>query len=260
MISFHPLASSPQGLLKVLYIITTCLSIFMVVWILVFPSSWLVGFSQSHDDLFLKVSRSFENKISPQVVLKYGGHPAIQFSHILPSAFWAGSIPFQLHPGLRKKYKTIHRRIGYIFLGTCLLMALGIFLIIDRKLNFEYDYPEAPPSSQLDRILFKVSIFLSTSWFLWTAIMAVLRARSKDFHSHKKYIYRHVASGIWVAIQRIIINLSGPKKDSEHMRESFSDAGTKGLILSISLGEVAVFLEGRIRNKLGTQNTKRKKD
>ena len=91
--------------------------------------------------------------------------------------------------------------------------------------------------------------------------MAVTRARSKDFYSHKKYIYRHVASGLWVAIQRIIIGLSGPKKDSEHMRDFFSDAGTAGTILSVSLGELAIFLEERIRKKkLGTENTNRKKD
>lgn len=232
-------------LLKGIFVATTFLSIMMVFWILVLPSSWLVGFSETHDNFIRYFLPEDETQVSPRVILKYGGHPLIKACHILPGAVWSGSIPFQLHPGFRKINRSLHRKIGYIFLGTSILMSFGIYLIVSRGLTFENDYPNVSKQTKFEEISLKLIFPLMTSWFVFTAIMAVVKARSKDFVSHKKYIYRHIASGLWVAIQRLIVIFSGPQKDAQHMRQLFGRSGEIGYLITFGFAELSIFLETR---------------
>eukprot|EP00980_Cylindrotheca_fusiformis_P021316 scaffold8211_cov117-Cylindrotheca_fusiformis.AAC.12 len=232
---------------KLLFLFVAFLCGFMVFWIMVFPSSWLLGLSKRQDNLvhyYLVKDYKGGGEISPKTITKYAGHPAIQLSHILPAALWAASIPFQIHPDFRKTYKTAHRRIGYAFIISSILMTFGLVLIMIRNLTFEHDYDgETAPMEDTDQLLSKAFVSVLGSWFAFTSVMALLKARGKDFRSHKHYIYRHCGSGLWVAIQRLFIMACGPQKDASRMRGFFATAAMYGVVISISLAEVAVYLD-----------------
>mmetsp|Transcript_20677 Transcript_20677/g.38809 ORF Transcript_20677/g.38809 Transcript_20677/m.38809 type:complete len:267 (-) Transcript_20677:687-1487(-) len=230
-------------ILKCLYVATTFLCTFMVMWILVFPSSWLMGHSDLHDRLVDKylVDTYDGVHVPPTIVTKYTGHPAIQFSHILPGALWAAAIPFQLHPDIRKKHRAAHRRIGYAFFACSIMQAIGIFLILMRNLTFDRDYAELPPFEGMERWLGDAGIICQTLWFLLTAATAVSKARSGDIRTHRKFVLRHVASGLWIAPQRMIV-VAYKAETSMQMREMFSRAGFIAIVLCFLLGEWAIYL------------------
>lgn len=125
-----------------------------------------------------------------------------------------------------------------------LLMTVGMFLIIIRKLTYENDYDaEVPPLAAIDQMRTKAAVVAMGIWFAYTSVMAVVKAKAKDFQSHKYYIYRHCGSGLWVAIQRVIILASGPQKDASQMRDLFENAAWIAYVASICVAEVAVFLD-----------------
>lgn len=228
----------------------------MVGWILIFPSSWLMGHSKRHDAWINEtlVEPYDGTQIHPKVVTKYAGHPEVQFTHTLPAAIWSAAIPFQLHKGFRSTYKVSHRRVGYAFLGSSLFMTLGMFLIVFKKLTFDHDYDGlAPPLSTLEQIRTKASILGMGVWFAFTSTMAVLEARKKRFQSHKHYIYRHIGSGLWVAIQRLLIYAIGPQKNPEAMRNLFGNSAVIGFVVSFSLGEMAVILDRQLGKQIKTK-------
>lgn len=228
----------------------------MVGWILIYPSSWLMGHSESHDRWITEtlVEPYDGTQISPKVVTKYNGHPDVQFTHTLPAAIWSAAIPFQLHQGFRKTYKASHRRTGYAFLGCSLLMTVGIFLIVIKKLTFDYDYEGlAPPMSKFVEIKTKATVLGMGVWFAFTSTMAVFEARKKRFQSHKHYIYRHIGSGLWVAVQRLLIPAFGPQENPEAMRDRFGDAAFIGFSITFSLGELAVYLDRQAGQQIKKQ-------
>lgn len=221
----------------------------MVGWILIFPSSWLMGYSKRHDAWINQtmVEPYDGTQIHPKTVTKYAGHPEAQFTHILPAAIWSAAIPFQLHKGFRAKYKVSHRRVGYAFLGSSILMTVGIFIIMLKKLTFDYDYEGlAPPIPAFEERLTKAPFLGMGVWFAFTSTMAVMEAKKKRFQSHKHYIYRHIGSGLWVAIQRLLVGAMGPQKNPEAMRDLFRDASVVGVIISLFLTEMAVYLDRQL--------------
>jgi len=237
---------SKESALKWIYVFTTFLSIFMVAWILIFPSSWLMGYSKTHDEIINKtmVEPYDGTQIHPKIFTKYAGHPEVQFTHTLPAAVWSTAIPFQLHQGFRKTHKVAHRRAGYAFLGSSLLMTAGMLIILIKKLTFDYDYEGlAPPLSKFEEFQTKATLLVMGLWFAYTSIRAVVEARNKRFQSHKHFIYRHIGSGLWVAVQRVILILSGPQKNPEAMREFFGLAALMGSVVSYSLCELAIYLD-----------------
>lgn len=236
------------SILKVLYVVATFLSIFMVAWIVIFPSSWLMGQSDLHDHIVNEVFvKTYDGtQVPPGTITKYAGHSLIQFTHILPGAIWAGAIPFQLHPTARRKYRKFHRITGYAFLTTSILMAVGIVAILARDLTFHNDYPShIPPVNDAELLQTNASMILLTGWFVCTATVAVVKARSKDFKSHRNFIIRHVGSGIWIALQRIVVVsfqglglVSGPLQ----MRNLFGGAATGCTFVTILTSEYVVHL------------------
>lgn len=252
--SLHPTSSTSKStdgqisILKVLYGMTTFLSLFMVAWIVIFPSSWLMGRSNLHDHI---VNETFVKtydgtQVPPETVTKYAGHSLIQFTHILPGAVWAGVIPFQLHPTMRRKYREAHRITGYAFLSASILMAIGIVVILARDLTFHNDYPShIPPADDAELLQTKVSMILLTGWFVYTAMVAVVKARLKEFKPHQIFIIRHIGSGLWIALQRIVIVglqvlglVSGPLQ----MRNLFGCAATGCTFVTILASEYAIHL------------------
>jgi hypothetical protein len=237
--------------LKWIYIWTTTLCVFMVFWILLVPGSWLIGRSQFHNNLVLP--HLFNAITPPEIITKYQGHTLVQVTHILPGAVWAGLIPFQLHRTFRSHYRTVHRRMGYLFLTTSLLMSVGLGLILHRGLFFEHhDFPDlvAPLPSRNYYYNYSNTAILMVIlgiWFLGTAIAAIYCARSHQFVRHQKWIIRHIASGLWIAIQRVLLmtvcSMVLPRPYARHVqRRAFEYTAKLGMLLSFAIGEYTISL------------------
>jgi hypothetical protein len=180
---------------------------------------------------------------SMDIAMKYKGHSLVQFTHNFPGVIWAAAIPFQLHPTLRKKYRKLHRIIGYLFLFTCIIMMVGVVVILQRGLLYEHSFSDLPPlkSSSAPGII-AVGV-----WFSITAITAAVQARSKNFASHQRFVIRHVASGIWVALQRaMLISVSALKFGSPftrlQQRAFFGNAASLSILICLVCGEVTIHL------------------
>ena len=223
-----------------LYIATVFLSWFIVFWILIFPSSWLVGRSSVHDDLLYKYMSEPNQVTSIELVTKYKGHSAVHFSHTLPGAIWAVAIPFQLHPTLRKQYRKLHRIVGYIFVVTSIIMTVGVGIILKRGLLYEESFTDLPPL----KVSAAPGIIFMSGWFLVTATVAILQARAKKFASHQRYIIRHIASGIWVALQRVLLLtiFNRPPFTRVQQRAVFGDAAFLAISICFACGELAIYL------------------
>ena len=232
--------------LAALYALTTFLCLFMVAWIGVFPSSWLMGRSDWHDRIINKtmVETYDGTSVSPRTVTKYAGHSLVQFTHIAPGAIWAGAIPLQLHPNVRGKYRWAHKITGYAFVVCALLMAFGICVIFARDLTFHNDYEGIPPADDLELLQIKVSTIFLTSWFALTVLLAVYNAGwAKDIKSHQKWIIRHIGSGLWIALQRVVLMIirgTGLMKNPLQVRNLFGNAATGSVVVTVVLAEYAI--------------------
>lgn len=233
-------------ILKWMYIATSALSLQMVLWILVFPASWLGGRSELHDDLVDRLI-NIEGGITPASVMeKYAGHTAVHLTHTLPGAVWAGLIPFQLNSSFRKRKPTLHRWLGYIFVASSLLIAVGMIIIVNRRLLFTNFFPDLPP----EPIPSEYGVVFLGIHFVFTIFTAVRFAIRKQFTSHQRWIIRHIASGLWVALQRLLVItvysvIYRPPVSQMNQRKAFGDAVSVGVIISLLSGEVAVYLLSR---------------
>ena len=113
-------------------------------------------------------------------IVWYVGHAVIA-SPILLIA------PFQFMPGLRRSRPELHRWLGRVFLGSCIVAGLlGIYLGSTLYL----------PGSRIPLTL------LATTWVCFAAI-AWQAARRRDFVNHRKFAIRAFALGgafVWVRI------------------------------------------------------------
>jgi len=250
-------ADEHDPILKLMYIVTCYLCINMFSWIMFAPASWLIGRSSFHREVVLPFLASIGGfRVVPEeIVTKYQGHSLIHFTHIVPGAIWAAVIPFQLHQKWRMKHRKLHRIFGYLFLAASLLMAVGIFVIVQRELTFDHFFPDLPPSKVL--ILPNPLLLSLALWFAGTAIHSVRMARAGRYKSHQKWVVRHVASGLWVAGQRFlaipfctsVTRLTHPAPDEFPrwlQRAIFAGTGIAAILSFLSLGELAV---GRISNR-----------
>ena len=134
-----------NAVLCFVFYVTIFLSLFMVCWILIFPSSWLQGNSSYHDIIVWKavdLSEYFLGLNFPiprSMISKFSKQWAIQFLHIFPAWVWSALIPLQIYPGKRSNY---HRFFGYVFTTTSFMMIVGLYFIFQRGLLFvHFDFP-----------------------------------------------------------------------------------------------------------------------
>ena len=241
-----PISAANTRELKALYVLTTFLCLFMVAWIGVFPSSWLMGRSDWHDRIINKtmVETYDGTSVSPRTVTKYAGHSLVQFTHIAPGALWAGAIPLQLHSNIRRQYRWAHKISGYAFVVSALLMAFGICVIFARELTFHNDYDGIPPPDDIELLQMKISAIFLTGWFALTVLLAVYNAGwAKDIKSHQKWIIRHIGSGLWIALQRVVLMVyqgAGLMKNPLQVRNLFGNAATGSVLVTVVLAEYAI--------------------
>ena len=223
----------------------------MINYILFIPGSWLIGyFPNTRDKLVLWVFHLFGTIIPQDIITKYQKQFAIHFTHIIPGAIWSLIIPFQFHIKFRKNYRVLHRYMGYTFIVISQLMTIGVFIIINRGLLYENFFPDLPPRDNDGPVSTEVFLSGLALWFSFTSLYSVRYATSKQqFHKHQIWIIRHVSSGIWVILQRLLIpciypllyyNTNGPTRSQQ--RELFGEAGQIAIIISLIMGEITIYL------------------
>ena len=244
------------------------LCLVMVVWILIFPSSLWYEHSPTHQRLlrtwFHSVSGNYKGEIgaaSSELITKYTGQYLVQLTHILPGAIWAALIPFQLNTGFRKNHRTFHRYVGYGFVGSALLLGTGVFIILYKGLLYENSFPDLPPKPFSAAPL----LILLTIYFLGTILRALYYAAvasPKCYYNHSVWMSRHVASGIWIALQRIMLGtplFHRPPMTREQQRDAFGNAGVLAVAITTVGCEILICLWNYDRSK-PTTALRRKKD
>lgn len=242
--------------LRGLYIIVTLLCLYMVFWILIFPASSFQEHSEWRRVLFAKVTPP--DGVTPaDIITKYQHQTLVQRTHILPGAVWAVLVPIQLlNPTILRgrRYRTVHRYAGYIFLSSVLLMSLGVVAIVYKDLTFEDYFAEqwdedqhagAPVVSASSVASTKASLLLGSIYFAGTALVAVRAARDGRIRDHQHAILRHVGSGLWIALQRILVvwvigPLVGQPVPPAHQRWYFMVAAYIGTVLTVGGAELAI--------------------
>mmetsp|Transcript_30051 Transcript_30051/g.70116 ORF Transcript_30051/g.70116 Transcript_30051/m.70116 type:complete len:262 (-) Transcript_30051:1428-2213(-) len=247
-------------LLKAVLALAIFLSGFMVIWILIGPASWRIGwdtlpFSQMHRTMLEQHFARQEGlgRVPRSLVFKYEGHPAIQVSHTLAGALWAGILPFQFHKGFRRQYPLWHRWMGRIFLTMSATMMVGVALMLHRRLDFhQYDFGDLASSSSSSSLDGGGVVSISI-WFLITGAMAWNTARQRRFAQHQAWVIRHAAAGLWVALQRLIIYSWSLPKTREQQRDNFGNSGFVGICISLALAEITIVLIGQKEKQLKAQ-------
>ena len=204
-----------------------------------------MGWWEWHDDVlnrhFLGDASRF---VSPMTVTKYKDHTAVKLTHILPGALWAGSIPLQLHGGFRRRHPVLHRRLGYAFALSVVSMAAGIALILHRGLGYENDYPDAPPPPAVEQVAKHCFFAVNVMFFLYTLLRAVSHAREGNIALHQRFIVRHIGSGIWVAVQRVLIGMRGQfmarRLSQVEQRDNFGMMAAVGVVVAAACAEYTV--------------------
>lgn len=235
-----------------LYTIVSLLCIMMVFWILLIPGTWLIGRSKLHDEFLIPMMKSSKmNVVSLDAVLiKYAGHTLIQCTHVLPAAIWAAIIPFQLHPKFRSepKYKKYHKPLGYLFLLVALTMSCGVVIILQREMSFEHFFDDLKEMDKKNNYQSSEPLlYAMTIWFDISLLVSIYYARSKKnkLH-HQRWMNRHIASGIWVALQRVLLVSVYPMIYSAlglmplsryHQRRVFGEAAWIAMVLCMCSAE-----------------------
>jgi hypothetical protein len=234
--------SSATRQLSILFRVTTGMCLFMLFWIFVFPSSGVQGGCAFMDKL-----RSPKH-IPPLLIEKFKGQYAVHWTHTFPSAIWSAFVPFQIHPGFRHRNRRLHRIMGYTFMAMSAIIMVGVVIIFQRDLLFIKFLRDVPAGSFL---VSEIAIVLMGAWFLWTAVMAMMEVRSRRFAEHQFWIVRHIGSGIWVAVMRILIILVKPFFDPPFHHGSvtqmtqgkvFSYACCLGMLIAVCTSEYAIRL------------------
>jgi hypothetical protein len=233
--------------LKILYFITTSLCIFMLSWILVFPSSGLQGLSLILDEKRAQME-SFATHIPPSLFSKFRGQYAVHLTHTFPGALWSAIIPFQIHPGFRKCSRKIHQLLGYTFAASSVIIMIGLLIILQRKLLFIYFLTDVSESEIFLNEMLQIGL---GSWFMLTCGKSIQEARRKNWLAHQYWIIRHIGSGIWIAVMRILLIVVKPFLASSVMHgplssalkgKLFSAMGSLAMVSTICLSEYSVRL------------------
>ena len=235
--------------LRLLYGLTVFLCLFMIIWILIFPANVFIGRSQSHEE---RVQPWLDppQAIHKEAYTKYVDHPLVQVTHILPSVLWSALIPLQLHNGFRKANLKWHKLAGYTFFACVGLVAFGLLLIFQRDLTFEKTFEDLPDPALIPTT---ITIPMLGVYYVFSAACAwywIAGSSQQSFRRHQRWMIRHVASGIWVALQRILMltvyTLMFPIPVSRYnQKRIFGDAGVIGVLIAFALGEYAVYLLDR---------------
>ena len=195
------------------YVGVTFLCVLMVFWIWYAPGSCTPLRNAMDQAWYRKKSDAY---VPLTLVTKYAKHFAVCATHVLPASGWCAIAPFQLHPMARKRFPRAHRVLGKVFFALGTSMVYGYWLIHRRGLHFHLT--DFPTISQNDKMSLWIDYarlggftfvrfeHASAVWFFYTLSRAyVAVAFRRNFTKHRIWVWRHVAAGITVAAQRVLI-------------------------------------------------------
>lgn len=207
--------------------VLTAGSMYMAAWVLGFPATWRTGttgeglkhakfldaaFSKSKDKYKTPMMKavSLRTYVDPastdpnpklrSLFTSFSAHPSVRYSHNLAALPWSVIAPMQFSTRLRKAFPALHRWLGRAFLGTSVSLMVGYLIIEIRGLAYNH-------SSKVP-VIKKLGSFtqLPALIFIISGIKAYLSiAVDRDIESHRRWIIRHVASGLWVSLMRIAL-------------------------------------------------------
>ncbi|KAL3905095.1 MAG: hypothetical protein SGILL_009816, partial [Bacillariaceae sp.] len=98
-----------------------------------------------------------------------------------------------------------------------------------------------------------------TIYFSGTALYALWLARQRRFQQHQKWVIRHIASGLFIALQRILIAFAfgpfyPPPVSRKDQRSIFGNSGFLGFVVSLSVAEYAIYLLDLEQQELRSNN------
>ncbi|CAE7943439.1 rckA, partial [Symbiodinium necroappetens] len=190
-------------------------SVFMVVWVFIFPGSAWVGSSVQYDGWLRSIFEMFFSDLGPSsLLLKYNRFGSLlEWMHAVPGAVWCLLAPLQLVPECRAWLGEKHEDAGRLMLSAAAVLMVG-FLLIDAnhltadRVDFATggslaDAADAwstsvatwlPPFNQ-------GGMYVIAAWFVYTGIQT-FRSGTAHAADHGSWALRHAASGLWVAAQR----------------------------------------------------------
>jgi uncharacterized membrane protein len=101
--------------------------------------------------------------------------------------------PFQFVPGLRLKFPVVHRWMGRVYVAGCIFSGIAGFILASNT--------NAGPMA-------RAGFSLLAIFWLTTTIMALLKARSRKFVEHKKWMIRSYALTLAAITLRIYMPIT----------------------------------------------------
>lgn len=245
-VAVAPLLPKPKKpdkspVLVAIYRFTTLLCIFIVLWILFLPGSAIYPYSAWHQRTVPLIFFQPHSVTPPDIITKYQQAPLVQALHIVPGAVWAILVPPQMHSQVRKYYRFGHKVGGYMLAVAAMLIGIGAGWIIHQGLFHENFFPDLEPLSYSGA----PGILLLAIYFVGSMTCSIYMAAVRgDYHLHRKWMVRHIASGIWISLQRILLStlFNWPPFTRDQQRDIFPRVGILAIIITLSIGEWAIYL------------------
>jgi hypothetical protein len=98
----------------------------MLAWIFIFPATALTTTHPNNSYMAALTSETLHRTVPTSLMTKYAAYPSARLLHTLPCALWVALLPFQLHPWLRITHPVWHKRLGYLFAATGLVLSCGV--------------------------------------------------------------------------------------------------------------------------------------
>lgn len=192
------------------------------------------------------------------LVTKYFGEMFVFVTHIVPALAWSAIVPFQLHPSSRSPaLKKLHRTLGSIFFSLSATMMVGLAAIKRKDLGIRpgaewFKGAQGKTIREMPKLLSAMiqanTPFMlgSAAWFTYTMYRSLSAAWRKRFADHEDWAMRHIASGQWVSLMRILFSGSLPLVFSRYgdtqevLTSAFIGSAVAAWIACVSAAELAI--------------------
>ncbi len=160
--------------------------------------------------------------------------------HIVLSGLMNLVGPFQFNSVIRRRWPSVHRRLGYTFFPAAI--GAGITAILITVIN---------PTRYTT--LNYLSNWAFGGWLTATAVMALVMIRRRQIRSHQRWAIRAFGAALTVAIHRVwgLLSLAIPPLDSDAI-----PADVKDIMLSLSTIAVAEALARRSGRRRGARRAR----
>ncbi|MEO8242081.1 MAG: DUF2306 domain-containing protein [bacterium] len=130
----------------------------------------------------------------PTESLHFAPHPVSHFLHAMTGASFALIAPLQLHPGLRRRFPTLHRRLGWVLVagGTTIAISGLVMLVL---------YPAAAT------LPLKATRLVVGSAVLACLYLSIEAVRHRDISGHRIWMLRTYALIMGAGTQAVVILL-----------------------------------------------------